>query len=218
MLMNLSPVPGANRILAANAVAATSAPAENGRQVGASSDPVDSVELGASLAAAPTSAAPERTEAYRKELGETLWSRYQDGRIDLLSVQVSGRNDGADARSNIADTAVGRQAKRSSYGNAPGGRVALSFPLLEGLKTFSEDYTFRITALAGGAHSARSRHYLGVSFDIDTLNGQRLDKDHPDFRAFMDLAREMGATEVLGPGHAGHDTHIHISWPRDAAG
>ncbi len=218
MLMTLSPVTGANRTLAANALASTTPAPGASESSRAVHDPIDSVELGSSQATAASTAVPERTEAYRKELGETLWARHQEGRIDLLPVQVSGRNDGADARSNIADTAVGRQAKRSSYGNAPGGRVALSFPLLEGLKTFSEDYTFRITALAGGSHSARSRHYLGVSFDIDTLNGQRLSKDHPDFRSFMALAHEMGATEVLGPGDAGHNTHIHISWPRDAAG
>lgn len=217
--MTLSPVAGQTRNLAAHALASTAATSRAGQPSGeAAHDPIDSVELGSSQATATSSAVPERTEAYRKELGETLWSRHQEGRIDLLPVQVSGRNDGADARSNVADTAVGRQAKRSSYGNAPGGRVSLAFPLLEGLKTFSEEYTFRITALAGGSHSSRSRHYLGVSFDIDTLNGQRLSKDHPDFPAFMALAREMGATEVLGPGHAGHDTHIHVSWPRDAAG
>lgn len=161
---------------------------------------------------------PPRDAAYRQELGLTLWERFQDGRIDLLPIQVSGRNDGADARSNIADTALGRQAKRSSYENAPGGRVWLSFPLLEGLKTLSDTHTYRITSLAGGSHSTRSRHYLGVGFDIDMLDGKPVNKDHPGFRDFMAKAREMGATEVLGPGNGGHDNHIHVSWPRDAAG
>lgn len=160
----------------------------------------------------------ERTEAYRQELGLGLWERFQNQRIDLLPVQVSGRNDGADARSNIADTAMGRQAKLSSYENAPGGRVSLSFPLLEGLTELSNDHTFRITALAGGSHSARSRHYLGVGFDIDMLDGQPITANHPGFRDFMAKAREMGATEVLGPGARGHDGHIHVSWPREAAG
>ena len=165
-----------------------------------------------------TSAVRERSEAYRQELGLGLWERFQEQRIDLLPVQVSGRNDGADARSNIADTAIGRQAKRSSYGNAPGGRVSLSFPLLEGLTELSNDHSFRLTALVGGSHSERSRHYLGVGFDIDMLDGQPISADHPGFRDFMAKAREMGATEVLGPGAQGHDGHIHVSWPRDAAG
>lgn len=157
-------------------------------------------------------------EARRQELGLLLWDRYQEGRIDLYPVQVSGRNDGADARSNIADTAMGRQAKRSSYGNAPGERVALSLPLLEGLKVLSDDFTFRLTALVGGSHSKRSRHYLGVALDIDTLDGVRLSTEHPRFKEFMDKVRSLGATEVLGPGDRGHNTHIHAAWPRDAAG
>ncbi len=157
-------------------------------------------------------------EAKRQELGLLLWDRYQEGRIDLFPVQVSGRNDGADARSNIADTAMGRESKRSSYGNAPGGRVPLSMPLLEGLKELSDDFSFRLTALAGGSHSKRSRHYLGVALDIDTLDGVRLSPEHPRFREFMNKARALGATEVLGPGDRGHNTHIHASWPRDAAG
>lgn len=155
-------------------------------------------------------------EARRTELGQTLWQRYLDGQIDLLPVQVSGRNDGADARSNIADTALGRSAKRSTYGNAPGGRVPLTFSLLEGLKTLSDEYSFRVTALVGGSHSKRSRHYLGVGLDIDTIDGRRVNKDHPKFQDFMRKARRLGATEVLGPGSRGHDNHLHIAWPRDA--
>lgn len=159
---------------------------------------------------------PETTEERRTQLGQTLWQCYLDGQIDLLPVQVSGRNDGADARSNIADTALGRGAKRSSYGNAPGGRVPLTLSLLEGMATLSDEFSFRVTALAGGSHSSRSRHYLGVSLDVDTIDGQRVNKEHPRFREFMTRARELGATEVLGPGARGHDTHLHIAWPRDA--
>lgn len=180
--------------------------------------PEDGVTLSGPAEVSAAQPAPPRNEAYRQELGVTLWERFQDGRIDLLPVQVSGRNDGADARSNIADTALGRQAKRSSYENAPGGRVSLSFPLLEGLKTLSEDHTYRVTALAGGSHSSRSRHYLGVGFDIDMLDGMPVTIDHPGFRDFMAQARALGATEVLGPGSSGHDGHIHVSWPRDTAG
>lgn len=157
-------------------------------------------------------------EARRQELGQILWDRYLNGSLELLPVQVSGRNDGADARSNVADTAAGRTAKRSSYGKAPGGRVALSMPLLEGLASLSEDFGFRLTALAGGSHSSRSRHYLGVALDIDKIDGQRVNSDHPRFRDLMAKARSLGATEVLGPGDRGHDTHLHIAWPREAAG
>lgn len=158
----------------------------------------------------------DRSEARRQELGQALWERYLEGTLDLLPVQVSGRNDGADARSNIADTAAGKQAKRSSYENAPGGRVSLSFALLEGMSELCNDFTFRVTALAGGSHSRNSRHYLGVSLDVDRIDGRQVDKNHPRFREFMERARAMGATEVLGPGAKGHNYHVHIAWPRDA--
>jgi hypothetical protein len=159
---------------------------------------------------------PSGSQERRTELGQLLWDRYLGGQLELLPVQVSGRNDGADARANIADTAMGREAKRSSYENAPGGRVALSFALLEGLTTLSDDFSFRITALAGGSHSSRSRHYLGVGLDVDKIDGRQVDKDHPRFREFMATARQLGATEVLGPGSKGHNYHVHIAWPRDA--
>ena len=178
----------------------------------------DQVQLSGAREISVLSPVRERTEAYRQELGLGLWERFQDQRIDLLPIQVSGRNDGADTRSNIADTAMGRQAKRSAYENAPGGRVSLSFPLLEGLTELSDSHTFRLTSLAGGSHSERSRHYLGVGFDIDMLDGQPINADHPGFRDFMTRARELGATEVLGPGARGHNNHIHVSWPREAAG
>lgn len=176
----------------------------------------DQVSLSSTATGCANGTARLRDESERQALGEELWKRYQDGRIDLLAIQVSGRNDGADARSNIADTALGRQAKLSSYGNAPGGRVCLSFALLEGLTSLSDDHSYRVTSLAGGSHSSRSRHYLGVSFDIDQLDGQPISKNHPGFRDFMAKARALGATEVLGPGASGHDGHIHVAWPRDA--
>lgn len=171
-------------------------------------DPVDTF-----VSADPAS---DRSEAHRTELGQKLWDRYLDGTLDLLPVQVSGRNDGADARSNIADTAVGKQARRSSYENAPGGTVPLTFSLLEGMQHLCEDFSFRVTALAGGSHSEKSRHYLGVGMDVDRIDGRQVDKDHPRFREFMEEARALGATEVLGPGSRGHNYHIHVAWPRDA--
>lgn len=156
-------------------------------------------------------------EAQRAELAREVNERFLAGVVDLLPVLPSGVEDGADARSNITDTAAGRPAKRSSYGNAPGGETELSVSMLEGLLTLSSRYSFRITTIAGGSHSSRSRHYLGVGFDVDTLDGQRVGINHPTFRNFMRDARELGATEVLGPGNRGHNTHMHVAWPRDAA-
>lgn len=210
MISQLSPPP---RSLALPRLAP---PAEESGGVGQS--PVGEDSVAWSAAALQEMAPPPRDEAYRQSLGQTLWQRYQEGRLELLPIQVSGRNDGADARSNIVDTALGRPAKRSSYENAPGGRVPLSFALLEGLEVLSREHDFRLTSLAGGSHSARSRHYLGVSFDLDRLDGLPVNKDHPGYRDFMAQVRALGATEVLGPGDRGHDRHLHVSWPREAAG
>ena len=94
--------------------------------------------------------------------------------------------------------------------------MSLSFSLLEGMKELLEDFDFRVTALAGGSHSKRSRHYLGVGLDVDRIDGRQVDRTHPRFREFMAKAKAMGATEVLGPGSRGHNYHIHVAWPRDA--
>lgn len=160
---------------------------------------------------------PISDETRRANLAREVYELFAAGRVDLLPVLPSGVVDGADARSNILDTSAGRDARRSSYGNAPGGSVPLSITMLEGMLDLASRYSFRITTIAGGSHSRRSRHYLGVGFDIDTLDGRRLDRNHPTFRAFMRDARRLGATEVLGPGDRAHNTHIHVAWPRNAS-
>lgn len=135
-------------------------------------------------------------------------------RISLLTRQVSGVNDGADARSNIRDTAAGRAAKRSTYGNAPGGSVQLSVNMLRGILSVAGKYTIRVTAIAGGSHSSNSRHYRGLAFDVDTINGRAVNAGNPYFRGLLQACRSAGATELLGPGDAGHSTHTHCGWPR----
>ncbi|MBB6097247.1 peptidoglycan hydrolase-like protein with peptidoglycan-binding domain [Deinobacterium chartae] len=138
-----------------------------------------------------------------------------DSGISLLTYHVSGNGagDGADAASNIRDTAAGRAAKRSSYGTAPGGSVYLDTNMLSGIVRLGQTYSFRITEIAGGSHSANSRHYAGVAFDVDLINGQRVGSGAPH-AAFMSACRSLGATEVLGPGDSGHSTHVHCAWPR----
>ncbi len=153
----------------------------------------------------------------RTALAELIMQKFHSGRVDLLPQNVSGIKDGADARSNIQDTAAGRRAKRSRYGRAPGGTVLLSERMLRGILELSVKYSMRITAIAGGSHSSNSRHYSGIAFDVDTINGRRIDRNHPKFREFMAEARRLGATEVLGPGHRGHSSHIHVAWPRGSS-
>lgn len=135
--------------------------------------------------------------------------------VSLLDFHVSGVKDAATAKKNLTQAAEGRRAKRSYYGNAPGGEVQLDLRMLRTLLILAyEGYTFRITELAGGSHSCNSRHYVGVSFDVDYLDGVKIRRGHPTYRRFLNRCRELGATEVFGPGDRGHSTHLHVAWPR----
>jgi hypothetical protein len=136
--------------------------------------------------------------------------------VSVLNFHVSGVRDDATAKANLLQVAAGKSAKRSYYGNAPGGAVMMDLQMLKALRILAkEGYTFRITELAGGSHCSTSRHYAGVAFDIDTLNGKRIGYSNPKFRSFMRRCRELGATEVFGPGTRGHATHLHVAWPRE---
>jgi chitosanase len=135
-------------------------------------------------------------------------------RIKLATVHSSGVEDQANARQNIADTAAGGRARRSSYGTAPGGTVMLSLKLLGGMVALAEQYSFSVSEICGGSHNSNSRHYAGVGVDINAVNGRGISASHPDLAAFKARCRELGATEVLGPGAPHHDTHVHAAWPR----
>ena len=134
--------------------------------------------------------------------------------ITLATVHPSGITDQANARQNIVDTAAGLPARRSSYGNAPGGTIALSPRLLGALLVLAEEFSFAISEFAGGEHSPNSRHYAGLAADIPVINGRHVSANHPDAQDFADRCAELGATEVRGPGDPGHSTHVHAAWPR----
>ncbi len=135
--------------------------------------------------------------------------------INWLPRQVSGRYDGASALDNIRQAAAGQAAKRSAYGTAPGGYVRLDPRMLRAMQSMAkEGYTFRVTSMAGASHSRTSRHYAGLAFDIDKINGRKVGHGNPHWRKFLARCRAMGATETLGPGDKGHSTHIHAAWPR----
>jgi zinc D-Ala-D-Ala carboxypeptidase len=140
-----------------------------------------------------------------------------NGGITLYNAHVSGNNHpGSTARQNIIDASNGNQALRSPWGHHGATRVHLDVDLLQGMLDMRTQYgyTFRVTAIVGGSHGANSRHYAGLAFDVDTINGRRVSSSHPAFRTFMNRCRTQGATEVLGPGNVGHSTHIHCAWPR----
>lgn len=140
--------------------------------------------------------------------------QHHAGSIDLYNVQVSGRNDGADSRSNINASANNQLARQSCYGNAPCGRTRLDARMLQAMVILRQvyGYSFRVTSIAGGSHSRRSRHYRGVAFDVDIINGRSVRGNTTLARQFMRACRDLGATEVLGPGNRGHSGHVHCAW------
>ena len=138
----------------------------------------------------------------------------QSPKIVLTRSHASGVQDNATAFDNIKDTAEGRAAHRSSYGNAPGGVVNLDARMLRGMLELAETFSFSVSEFCGGSHNRTSRHYAGCTADINTINGRHVSADDPSAALFQQRCRELGATEVLGPGDAGHSTHIHAGWPR----
>jgi len=136
------------------------------------------------------------------------------GSIDLYNIQVSGRNDGADSRSNIQAVANGQMARQSCYGTARCGQTRLDPKMLQAMVILKQvnGYSFRVTSIAGGSHSRNSRHYSGRAFDVDIINGSRVGSNHARARQFMQACRDLGATEVLGPGNRGHSGHVHCAW------
>ena len=136
-------------------------------------------------------------------------------KITLLRRQVSGRYDGASSWDNVSAAARGYRAKRSWYGNAPGGSTQLDPRMLRAMVTLAhEGFRFEVTSIAGGSHSRNSRHYAGLAFDVGTINGQKVRYGSPDWRAFLRRCRALGATETFGPGDRGHWSHVHVAWPR----
>ena len=135
--------------------------------------------------------------------------------VQFANYHVSGRRDNATALDNLKQTAAGVSAARSSYGRAPGGYTQLSPQMLYAMKVLSDDgYRFHITSIAGSSHSSRSRHYLGVAFDVNRVNGVPVRAGSAHWREFIRRCEAMGATETLGPGDPAHSTHIHVAWPR----
>lgn len=89
--------------------------------------------------------------------------------------------------------------------------------MLQSLLDLSEHFSFRISEIAGASHSRRSTHYDGQAFDVDMIEGQAVNAANPYYRDFMEVARDLGATVLIGPGdpkHPDHSTHVHVTMPR----
>ncbi len=139
-------------------------------------------------------------------------------RIILAEGHVSGNVDNATAWQNIVDTSLGLEAQRSSYTDGslqgPGGMTSLQAVMLTALLEIAVSHKIHVSEIAGGAHSSKSRHYVGSAFDINKINDLPVSSSHEKFKDVMRLCRDLGATEVLGPGDDGHNGHIHCAWPR----
>ncbi|MFD6531944.1 peptidoglycan-binding protein [Streptomyces sp. NPDC060184] len=135
--------------------------------------------------------------------------------ITLATVHPGGTHAGSTAKQNIVDTANGKNALTSPWGDTPGRRVPLDTRMLNGLLKLSTQYAFRISVseIVGGDHSGNSRHYAGLSVDISHIDGRHVG-DRAPHKNLMAACRKLGATEVLGPGDAGHARHVHCAWPR----
>lgn len=149
------------------------------------------------------------------DIASSILAFHDDG-IAVLWDQTFGRFDGASPLDNIRDTAAGRPALTSCYGNAPCDEVSLDPALLDGMYGLVTDYGYRyfVTAIAGATHSSGSLHYAGRAFDLDEIDGVRVFGDSSAARDLMDACRALGATEVFGPSNdpAGHNDHIHCGW------
>lgn len=137
------------------------------------------------------------------------------GGISLATVHPGGRHAGSTAKQNVVDTANGKGALTSPWSDRPNRRVALDTRMLNGLLKLRTQYGYRISVseIVGGDHSTNSRHYAGLAFDVNHINGRHVGDGAPH-AGLMSACRKLGAKEVLGPGHAGHGRHVHCAWSR----
>ncbi|MEQ3551763.1 hypothetical protein WIS52_14915 [Pseudonocardia nematodicida] len=121
--------------------------------------------------------------------------------IALQTVHVSGVRDNATARQNVVDTAEGRQAARSAYGGAPGGSVALDTRMLSALQQIGSEGGLRVSEIAGGSHSAGSKHYDGRAFDLDQYGGRST-------TTIVNRCKQLGASYAAFE----NGNHVHCQW------
>lgn len=147
-----------------------------------------------------------------------LLANYEKGRVWLHDIHYdpSGNDpyDGASALDNIRDTCEGRQAKRSSYGNAPGGCVCLTGEMVKNLYDYTTGFwsdhglACQVNDLCGSSHSANSWHYQGNTFDV----GCTTPLNH--CVALENFCSSRGAIEMCYPGSScgSHETWVHCAF------
>jgi hypothetical protein len=137
-----------------------------------------------------------------------------DSGTRLLTYHFSGVVDRATARQNVLDTAAGRAARRSSYGNAPGGTVLLDLRTLRLLRRIGQAASVTIREIAGGSHAPRSLHYQGKALDVWVVNGAKV-RPGSGYMVVVRACRAAGASQIYYPAYdpyGGHQGHVHCAF------
>ncbi len=156
-----------------------------------------------------------KAQAQSGRQANAIWIR-DSAKVINLTYHTSGTSASAStARQNIVDTAKCLRAQTSWYADPGTTYVWLHSGMLSTIKTLATTYGYSmlVTEYAGGDHSSSSYHYRGTAFDVSSINGRGVSSSNPYWRSFNQRCRDRGAVEVLGPGYAGHDTHVHNAWP-----
>ena len=173
--------------------------------------------------AAAVSCLPSTCEATSKRSDslEAIWQAYELGALGFWDHTFwrsdgSARIDGADALRNIEFSLEGHEALRSCYQEAPCGSVLLDDKMLSGMQALNDEFGFQffVTSIAGGSHGNESSHYAGRAFDVDEIDGIRINGPSAKTEAFMRACTSLGAVEVRGPSmdSDGHRYHVHCSF------
>ncbi|MFF4647704.1 peptidoglycan-binding protein [Streptomyces sp. NPDC001389] len=180
---------------------------------GLDADGVVGPKTRASLEGAPGTA----VRGDRTALAQQIMNRHGITPRNTHPDPVGGPHLDSSALSNIRDTADGKSALTSSYGDARGKRVEMDERMLRGVLQLNVNHGFsiNITEFVGGDHSATSWHYEGVAFDTSVINGVEVDprgKGRELAERLESACYFLGATQVFGPGYPEHDGHVHCAW------
>ncbi|XP_055996960.1 uncharacterized protein LOC130046441 [Ostrea edulis] len=135
-------------------------------------------------------------------------------KINLLTKNPSGVEDGADPYSNIRDACDGKPSKRSRYscteGTSPGGVVCLKASILHFIYDLgtSTEYNYQVNAIAGACHTSTSKHYLGQAVDLQLDKEPTGGRNKKQEKSFTDACKAAG-----GWTHGGTHVHCQIVQP-----
>jgi hypothetical protein len=169
---------------------------------------------------APVHVVPDRSDLYGPpSLAEAVLGHPN---LDFANAHVSGIADGATPLANLLSLSNGRSAACSRY-HADGSQLwtaqdywdaastVLDPLMLTGMLDLADQFYYRVMEIAGGQHPLGSAHFAGQAFDVDMVEGEPV-ASSPHTQELMRAAREAGASLVLGPGHVGHDGHVHVEF------